>query len=119
MAQSRITIIGTGLIGTSIGLGLAKREGRQYEIIGADRDRSSAKTAKKLGAIDKEVGSLEEAVEGAGLVILATPVMAARQILQDAAKYFAAGVVITDVCSTKADIMRWAQESLPPTVSEG
>ena len=117
MAQSRITIIGTGLIGTSIGLGLAKREGRQYEIIGADRDRSSAKTAKKLGAIDKEVGSLEEAVEGAGLVILATPVMAARQILQDAAKYFAAGVVITDVCSTKADSMRWAQEFLPESVN--
>mgnify|MGYP001191745351 FL=1 len=45
MAQSRITIIGTGLIGTSIGLALAKREGRQYEIVGADRDRGSAKTA--------------------------------------------------------------------------
>ncbi len=113
MAQSRISIIGTGLIGTSIGLALAQREGRQYEIIGADRDRTAARQAKKMGALDKEVGSLEEAVSSSGLIIIATPVMAARQILQDAGRYLAEGVVITDVCSTKADIMRWAQEFLP------
>lgn len=117
MAQSRITIIGTGLIGTSIGLALAKRQGRQYDIIGADRNRSSARTAKRLGALDKEVGSLEEAVENAGLVIIATPVMATRQILQDMGRYLAPGAVVTDVCSTKADIMRWAQEFLPETAN--
>ena len=117
MAQSRISIIGTGLIGTSIGLALAKREGRQYDIIGADRDRNFARTAKRLGALDKEVGSLEEAVEGAGLIIIATPVMAARQILQDMGRYLAPGAVVTDVCSTKADIMRWAQEFLPDTAN--
>lgn len=117
MAQSRISIIGTGLIGTSIGLALARRENRQYEIVGADRDRNAARTAKKLGAIDKEVGSLEEAIEGAGLVIIATPVMAARQILQEGGKYFAEGAVVTDVCSTKTDIMRWAEEFLPDTVN--
>jgi len=117
MAQSRISIIGTGLIGTSIGLALANRPGRQYEIIGADRDRNYARTAKRLGALDKEVGSLEEAVENAGLVIIATPVMAARQILQDMGRYLIPGAVVTDVCSTKADIMRWAQEFLPDTAN--
>ena len=115
--QSRISIIGTGLIGSSIGLALARREGRQYEIVGADRDRGTARQAKKIGAIDKEVGSLEEAVDGAGLVIIATPVMAARQILQESGKYLADGVVVTDVCSTKADIMRWAQEFLPESAN--
>lgn len=117
MAQSRISIIGTGLIGTSIGLALAAREHRQYDIVGADRDRGHARTAKKMGALDKEVGSLEEAVEGAGLVIIATPVVAARTILQEAGKYLEPGVVVTDVCSTKADIMRWAQEFLPETAN--
>ncbi len=117
MAQSRISIIGTGLIGTSIGLALAQREGRQYDIVGADRDRSAARTAKKMGALDKEFGSLEEALDGAGLVILAVPAMAARQILQEAGKYLAPGVVVTDVCSTKADVMRWAQEFLPETAN--
>ncbi len=116
MAQSRITILGTGLIGTSIGLGLAGRPNRQYEIVGADRDRGAARTAKKLGAIDKDVGSIEEAVSGAGLIIMAVPVIAARQIIQDSVRYLVDGAVITDVCSTKADIMRWAQEYLPDSV---
>jgi len=117
MAQSRVSIIGTGLIGTSIGLALAQRENRQYDIVGADRDRSSVRQAKKMGAIDKEVSSLEEAVSGAGLVVIATPVGSARQILQDAARYLEPGVVVTDVCSTKADIMRWAQEFLPESAN--
>lgn len=116
MAQSRISIIGTGLIGASIGLALAGRPNRQYEIVGADRERNAARTAKKLGAIDKDVGSLEEAVSGAGLVIIAVPVIGARQIIQDAGRYFEPGAVVTDVCSTKADIMRWAQEYLPESV---
>ena len=47
MTQSRISIIGTGLIGSSIGLALAQRPNRQYEIIGADRDRNAPKVAKK------------------------------------------------------------------------
>jgi prephenate dehydrogenase len=117
MAQSRISIIGTGLIGTSIGLALSAREGRQYDVVGADRDRAAARTAKKMGALDKEVGSLEEAVDGAGLVILATPVVATRHIMQEMGQYLAAGVVVTDVCSTKADVMRWAQEYLPETAN--
>ena len=115
--QSRICILGTGLIGTSIGLALAARANRQYEIVGADRDRSNSRAAKKLGALDREVGSLEEAVEGSGLVIIATPVMAARHILQEIGQFLAPGTVVTDVCSTKADVMRWAQEYLPDTVN--
>lgn len=116
-SQSRICILGTGLIGTSIGLALAARPNRQYEIVGADRDRSNSRAAKKLGALDREVGSLEEAVEGAGLVIIATPVMAARHILQEIGQFLAPGTVVTDVSSTKSDVMRWAQEYLPENVS--
>lgn len=115
MAQSRIAIIGTGLIGTSIGLNLCGRKERAYEVVGADRDRANAKTAKKLGALDREVGSLEEAVEGAGLVILAVPVMAAKPLLQELGKVLEPGTVVTDVCSTKADILHWAGEFLPET----
>jgi len=117
MTQPRISIIGTGLIGASIGLGLAARRDRNYEIVGADRDRSAARTARKVGALDREVGSLEEAASGAGLIVLAVPVVAARQILKDIGPYIARGTVITDVCSTKSDIMQWANELLPDGVS--
>lgn len=117
MAHSRIAIIGTGLIGTSIGLNLLGRKERGFEVVGADRDRNNARTAKKLGALDREVSSLEEAVAGAGLVILAVPVMAAKPLLQEIGKLLEPGAVVTDVCSTKADIVRWANDFLPENVN--
>jgi prephenate dehydrogenase len=116
MAQSQLAIIGTGLIGTSVGLNLTAREGRNYIVVGADRDRNNARTAKKMGALDKDVGSIEEAVTGAGLVILAVPVMAAKHVIQQMGQFLQPGTVVTDVCSTKADIMRWSEEFLPEGV---
>ncbi len=116
MAQSRIAIIGTGLIGTSIGLGLMSRKDRTYEVVGVDRDRGNSREAKKRGGLDREVNSIEEAVEGAGLVVLAVPVQGARRVLEEAGQYFAEGAILTDTCSTKTDILRWADEFLPEHV---
>jgi prephenate dehydrogenase len=116
MAQSRIAIIGTGLIGTSIGLCLMSQKDRKFEIVGTDRDRGNARAAKKLGALDREVGSLEEAVSDAGLVIIAVPVGGVRQIFESIAPLLVTGAIVTDVCSTKAEILKWAAELLPPTV---
>jgi prephenate dehydrogenase len=116
LAQSQLAIIGTGLIGTSVGLCLAGRKNRNYQIVGADKDRGHARQAKKMGAVDQEVGSLEEAVGNAGLVVIATPVLAAKRILQEIRPYLKPGTVVTDVCSTKADIMQWADEFLPEGV---
>jgi prephenate dehydrogenase len=116
MARSKITIIGTGLIGSSIGLNLMARKDRQYDVIGIDRDRENARTAKKIGAVDREVPSLEEALEGSGLVILAVPVQGARKVLEEGARYLSEGAIITDTCSTKCDILQWAAEFLPESV---
>jgi prephenate dehydrogenase len=116
MSAPRITIVGTGLIGTSIGLGLSAKKDRRFEIVGVDRDRGNTREAKRLGAIDREVGTLEEALTGAGLVILAVPVQGARRIFEEGGRYFAEGAVVTDTCSTKADILRWAAEFLPEHV---
>ena len=116
MSRPRITIVGTGLIGTSVGLGLAARKDRNYEIVGIDREQRHLRDAKKAGAIDRIAGSLEEAFDSAGLVIIAVPVQAARHVLQEGGSYFAEGAVVTDTCSTKADILRWAAEHLPDHV---
>lgn len=116
MAQGRVAIIGTGLIGTSIGLRLMTRKDRGYDVVGADRDRENLRAARKLGALDREAGSLEEALDGAGLVILALPVLAARHTIESMTPYIQPGAVVTDTCSTKADIMRWAAEFLPEEV---
>jgi prephenate dehydrogenase len=114
--QSRIAIIGTGLIGASIGLRLAQRSDRGYDLIGLDRDRSNARRAKSIGAVDEEVGSLEEALAGTGLVILAVPAGAAQRLLADMGPYLAEGAIVTDVTSTKSAVMAWAGEFLPEGV---
>lgn len=116
MTKSQIAIIGTGLIGTSIGLVLTGRENRGYEVVGIDRSASRAKTAKKMGALDRTVGSLEEAVRNSGIVILAVPVRAARRLLEDMVPYLDEGAIIIDTCSSKKEIMGWADELLPRTV---
>ena len=96
--RARITIIGTGLIGTSIGLALkAAKVG--YEIVGHDREHSEATLAKKKGAIDKSEWNLPNAVEGASLVILAVPVGALETLFQNIAPYLASGAVVTDTAT--------------------
>lgn len=116
MSTPQIAILGTGLIGTSIGLGLRARPGRKFEVIGSDRDYQNARTAKRLGALDHDTGSVREAVSNASLVIIAAPVQAARELMADMAPYLQREAVITDVCSTKTNVMQWAEELLPPEV---
>jgi len=112
MSQERIAIIGTGLIGTSIGLVLAGRKDRKYEVVGTDLERARARTAKKMGAIDREISSYRDAVADAGLVILAVPVLAAREVMENMAEHLRPGAVVTDTCSTKASVLQWAGELL-------
>lgn len=116
VTRPHVAIVGTGLIGSSIGLGLRARRDRSYDIVGADRERANLKAAKKAGAIDREVGSLEEAVSGAGMVILAVPVLAAKHIMREMVPYLSDGAIVTDTCSTKAEVMAWAAEYLPAGV---
>lgn len=92
------------------------RDKRTYEVVGADANRNRARQAKKLGAIDRDVGSLEELAENTGLIILAVPVLAVRQIFEEITPYLVPGAVIADTASTKADILRWAKELLPEEV---
>jgi prephenate dehydrogenase len=117
MATASVAIIGTGLIGTSVGLGLMARKDRKFEVVGIDRERSHAREALKMGALDREARSIEDALEGAGLVVLAVPVQAARKILEEGSPHFAENAIVTDTCSTKADILRWAAEFLPEGVN--
>lgn len=117
LAQSRVAIIGTGLIGASVGLGLAAQKDRKFEIVGADRDRAHTNEAKKIGAIDRAVGSLEEAVTGTGLIIIAVPVSGVRHTLKEIGPMVMPGAIITDTASTKAQVMAWADEFLPPTIN--
>src|SRR2546429_9786376 len=97
---NRVAIVGLGLIGGSIGLALHKAKAAQ-QVVGYDLGKGISDRARKIGAIDQPYSSLADAVRGADLVILATPVGAMRALLQNIAPTLSPGVVVTDVASTK------------------
>ena len=113
--MSKITIIGLGLIGTSIGMALRKAK-VNVEVIGHDRDRGSANQAQKMGATDKNEWNLISAVEDAMIVIIATPVKTIEDVMQQIAPVLKEGCIVTDTGSTKATVLQWASKHLPPHV---
>ena len=115
--RKRITIIGLGLIGGSLGLALKAAGIPDAEIVGHDRARDAANKARKMGAIDRAEHNLRRAVEQAGMVVIATPVLAVREVMQQIAPDLPDGCVVTDTGSTKEMILEWAAELLPPSVS--
>ena len=108
----RVAIVGLGLIGGSMGLALRQAHAAE-QVTGYDLGRGLSDTARRAGAIDQSYASLADAVRGAELIILATPVGAMRALLQNIATLASPGVVITDVASTKSQVISWAEEFLP------
>ena len=115
--MERIAIIGLGLIGGSIGLGLKAASLKDVEIAGTARSRETLSKAKRAGAVDVDAPTPAEAVRGAKLVIIASPVLTIPGIMDEIAPALADGTIVTDVASTKGRVLRWAQEKLPRNVS--
>lgn len=114
MSHFTITIIGAGLIGTS--LGLALRQEKDLRILGHDKDQERAKAAVKQGAFDKAEWNLINACEPADLIILAIPLSGIQPTLTAIAPYLKSGTIITDTARNKLSVLAWAAESLPPEV---
>lgn len=112
----RVAIVGLGLIGGSLGLALRKMGAAQH-VAGYDLGRGVSEQARRAGAIDEAYDALADAVRGAELVVLATPVGAIHTLLIQIAPMLMPGCVVTDVSSTKAQVMHWASELLPASVS--
>ena len=102
MAIRQITIIGTGLIGGSLGLALRKKK-FQGKIIGCDREAMLEK-ARDRGAIDSGASDPADAVRGSQVVVLATPVLAIIDLIERLGPSLPAKTLLTDVGSTKAAI---------------
>jgi prephenate dehydrogenase len=94
----RLGIIGTGLIGASVGLA-AKRAGVEV-VAGYDFYETVREAALARGAIDRAVITPDEVVD-ADLVVVAVPVIALQSVLTDALD---ADATITDVGSTKSNL---------------
>jgi prephenate dehydrogenase len=98
---ARLAIVGTGVMGASVGLA-AKRAG-VGEVVGFDADPAVLDAAGARGAFDRAAGSLEDAVGGAELAVVAVPVT--QLAAQVGAALDAGGdAVVTDVGSTKSAV---------------
>jgi prephenate dehydrogenase len=107
----RILIVGTGLIGASIGLGL-KAAGFGGHISGWDTTRIERLTALELGAVDEIASNREEALSvarHAHVILLAVPVMGILDWLLELAPVLRSGQLVTDVGSTKLQIAELGQ----------
>ena len=114
--MDKITILGMGLIGSSLGMALKKAQ-VSAKIVGYDRERGVANRAQRAGASDSVETNPITAVKGARLVVLAIPIGAMPEVMQLIGPELDEGCVVTDTGSTKAAILRWAEEYLPETVS--
>ena len=114
MSQSQITIIGLGLIGTSLGLALQRNE-NDFLIVGHDKDRSATSQAKKLGAIDKSDWNLINACDTADLILLAIPAAGIPPTLEIISGDLKPGCLIIDTATIKSPILE-AATVLPDNV---
>jgi prephenate dehydrogenase len=104
MNLGEIAIIGTGLIGGSIGLGLKER-GLATTIIGVGHRKTSLNKALKIKAIDEGTTSIEKAVKNADIIILATSVSLIPDHAKKIIPLMKKSAILTDVGSTKSYIV--------------
>ncbi len=106
----KITIIGVGLIGGS--LGLALRKGRpKFKIVGVDKKEVLEKAIVR-GAIDEGTVNFKEGVKEADIVIMATPVKTILDLLPKISPFLRKGCLVTDTGSTKVKIVETANQVL-------
>jgi prephenate dehydrogenase len=104
----RVAIVGTGLIGASVGLA-AKRRGTS--VVGFDEDHAVAEVAAERGAVDDVAGTLGEALRDAELAVVAVPVGRLSARVRAVLEASGDGCTVTDVGSTKAAVCAAADGS--------
>jgi prephenate dehydrogenase len=109
MPIRQITIIGTGLVGGSLGLALRKKQ-FQGKIVGCDQP-DILRLAKKIKAIDHGVSDPIKACQGSNVVVLATPVGTIIDLIERLAPHVPADALVTDVGSTKCEVVLRAQKA--------
>jgi prephenate dehydrogenase len=106
---SRVTILGTGLIGGSFAKALRKYT-RDMHISGWDRP-DVARAAQSSGAFDEAfTGDLAPVLRSADLIFIALPIGVTLDLLPEIARAAPRGALITDACSTKLRIVQTAEE---------
>jgi prephenate dehydrogenase len=112
MHPTRLSILGVGLLGGSLGLA-AKARINGCRVVGYAHRPSTLKTALERGAIDEGYDDAARAAAGADFIVLCTPVGMLTENLRQISQAASAGAIVTDVGSTKASVVAAAEKEHP------
>jgi prephenate dehydrogenase len=107
----QITVIGLGLLGSSITLAVLRAFSNVKTIGYAHRSSTRAK-ARDLAVADEVSGDLAASVTGSDVIILATPISTFENFMEQIRPHLRDGCIVTDVGSTKVLPHRWAGKKL-------
>lgn len=111
-----VGIIGVGLLGGSIGY-ILKKKGFASEVIGIGRDTGRLQSAVELAAIDRYTTTFDSTLSEIDILLVAVPVALISSLVKKALPYLKAGVIITDVGSTKKRVTEEVEAILPEGMS--
>ena len=115
MEPKRLSILGVGLLGGSLGLAMKKLVS-DCQVIGYGHRSMTLAKAIEMGAIDEATQELATAVREADCVVLCTPVGMFEQLLIQMSPALKPGAIVTDVGSTKRSTVESAAKFLPETI---
>ena len=110
-----VCIIGLGLIGGSIGLSM-KKNNFESKIIGYAKTEKTLSRAVERGLVDDTEKNLVKAVNGADLIILATPLSTFKPIIKEIAPFLKKGSIVTDTGSAKFTVLEELKDLIPKEV---
>ena len=105
MRWNKVTLVGVGLLGGSLGLALRERK-LARQVVGYVRRAATQSLCRETGATDTATQNLEKAIAGADLVVLCTPLGQMRALTQQFLKHLSPGSIVTDVGSVKGSVVR-------------
>ncbi|MCU1283421.1 MAG: tyrA, partial [bacterium] len=112
MTFGRAALVGCGMVGGSL-MAALRAAGAVGRVVGFDRDAAHAATAKARGLVDELAADAAAAVRGCELVVLAVPVRATAELCAAIAGAVGGARLVTDVGSTKSDVVAAAEAALP------
>ncbi|MCD2518797.1 prephenate dehydrogenase/arogenate dehydrogenase family protein [Massilia sp. G4R7] len=115
--MGRLVVIGAGLIGGSFALAL-KQAGVVARVAGLGRDPQAMARALELGIVDEVCATVEEAMRGADMVLLAAPVAQTGPILASLLPWLEPETIVTDAGSTKCDVVANARAALGMRIAQ-
>jgi len=112
MAKPKITIIGLGVTGASMGLAL-QREEAEFEIVGHDKSQDAVANARKNGAVQRTDWNLHSSCEDADMIITAVPLVELDKLYEQIAEDLKSGCLVLGIVSLMEPAISAAERSLP------